>query len=226
MVHSRIIDLVLSRRKPAPLHKITLVIASSVYGPIVARHLCCHNPAMTDYNQILKDKEAALAFAKEQVAILEAQVKNLRASLEAASVKSEFELLLIHKRPTSESGAQIFTPRVALLSDAEVAPVNLGISKSGDDRQRNPKGSIRALALAVLLDGGTDKTLDEIDRSINLHAIKPVSRNSIRTLMMNLKREGLVMSPTDGVFRFVVKGEAPANSRSAEASSATESSGS
>jgi hypothetical protein len=178
---------------------------------------------MIDYNQILIDKEAALSFAKEQVALLEKQVMNLRASLEAASVKSEFELLLTRKSATSQTGTQMFAQQSPLLGSAA------GVSKAlkpASSRQRNPKGSIRALALDFLADGDNSKTLDEIDDSINRHAMKPVSRNSIRTLMMNLKREGVVNSSADGVFRIAAKGEAPADSRSAEASSATESNGS
>jgi len=95
---------------------------------------------------------------------------------------------------------------------------------NGAARMRNPKGSVKTIALSIL--NFQDKSLDEIETEINKQAPKPVSRAAVRTLMMYFKRDGKVISSGQGVFRLAQKGEALADSRSAKASNATESHGS
>lgn len=170
-----------------------------------------------DINKLIADKEADLASLKKGVAEIEAQLSNLRASLAAASEPTEFEKMLNRKFATAATGVDLF----ASPAHADIKPENL---MRGTVRMRNPKGSVKTIALSVL--NFQDKTLDDIETEINQQASKPVSRAAVRTLMMYFKRDGKVISSEQGVFRLAQKGEAPTDSRSVEASNATEFNGS
>lgn len=158
-----------------------------------------------DINQILLDKENALAFAKTEVALLEKQIDNLRASLAMMSEQTEFEKMLHEK-----AGKVVVTPTAsyAPLLSAEIPSTGSGTGVAENQRQRNAKGSVKAIALDVLT--AINQTLDQIENNINAKAYKPVSRASIRTLLMYLKQDGLVISDQPGVFRLASKGENPA----------------
>lgn len=68
----------------------------------------------------------------------------------------------------------------------------------------------------------SDTTLDEIEATVKAQVNSPVTRASLRTQMMNLKNDGFVSSAAHGMFRLTPKGEASKDSRSDEASSASE----
>lgn len=177
-----------------------------------------------DINKLIADKEGTLVILKNDVAVIERQLSNLRASLAAASEPTEFEKMLNHRAPTAVTGRDLFISPTPSYNPLAFPETNSGDVVRGSERIRNPKGSVEKIALFVLTE--QNQTLDEIEAAINKKALKPVSRAAVRTLMMYFKRDGKAVSTAPGVFRLAEKGEAPANSRSAEASSTTEFSGS
>lgn len=166
-----------------------------------------------DINQLLKAKEATLAMVKKEAAILEGQIANLRI---VASIKpTQYEKMVLekpemHVSVEDASGEEFIQPKPDGVS-----------TTSNTERVRNPKGSIKAIALEVL--ATSDQSIDKIEAGINEKAFKPVSRASIRTLLMYLKQDGVVVSEKQGVFRLAEKSENPAVTGS---SGATESDGS
>lgn len=173
-----------------------------------------------DINKLIADKEATLAILKNDVAVIERQLSNLRASLAAASEPTEFEKMLKQRSATALTGLEIFgspAPDNQPMTPAQKAPDLVW----GGARIRNPKGSVEKIALSVLTEH--DQTLDEIEAAINRKALKPVSRAAVRTLMMYFKRDGKAVSNRPGVFRLAEKGEVPTDSRSVGTSSASES---
>lgn len=171
-------------------------------------------------NQLIVDKEATLVILKNDVAVIERQLMNLKASLAAASEPTEFEKMLISKAATVATGFDLFASSSQNRGVVGHPDLNSANLINGAARMRNPKGSVKTIALSVL--NFQDKTLDEIEIEINKQAPKPVSRAAVRTLMMYFKRDGKVISSGQGVFRLAQKGEASADSRSAKASSASE----
>ena len=173
-----------------------------------------------DINKLIADKEATLIILKNDVAVIERQLSNLRASLVAASEPTEFEKMLKHRSATALTGADIFgapTPSHLSPTSPALRSIDLVLDSA---RIRNPKGSVEKIALSVLTE--QNQTLDEIEAAINIRALKPVSRPAVRTLMMYFKRDGKVISSAQGVFRLAQKGEASTDRESVEASSASE----
>jgi hypothetical protein len=177
-----------------------------------------------DINKLIADKEATLVILKNDVAVIERQLSNLRLSLAAASEPTEFEKMLKQRTPNADTGRDLFISPSPSYIPPHTPKTNDGDVARDSERIRNPKGSVEKIALSVLTE--QNQTLDEIEAAINKKALRPVSRAAVRTLMMYFKRDGKAVSSAPGVFCLAKKGEAPANSRSAEASSATESTGS
>ncbi|WP_372826852.1 hypothetical protein [Polaromonas sp.] len=183
-----------------------------------------------DIDQLITDKQDTLAKLKRAASDIEAQLVTLRAAA-AAAKPTEFELML--KKPTVSTGSEIFQPTQAnpILDPVKIVPagnekprVDLFAGVKNTERVRNPKGSVDKIARLALTQ--EKQTLDALEVTINSRAEKPVSRAAVRTLMMNLKKDGYAVSDAPGVFRLAEKGEAATDSRSVTASSATESSGS
>ena len=149
----------------------------------------------------------------------------------AAAKPTEFELML--KKPASSTGSEILQPTQPspFLDSVKIVPagsdrpkVDFFAGVKNPERVRNPKGSVDKIARLALTQ--ENQTLDALEVTINSRAEKPVSRAAVRTLMMNLKKDGYAVSDGPGVFRQAVKGEAATDSRSVTASSANESNGS
>ena len=181
-----------------------------------------------EINKLIAEKETALAILKRETATIERQLEVLRAA-DAASQPTEFELMLNDKRPTATMGSNVFEQHVnPFLTPVKITPIGLDTGhvdllpvKQKTERQRNPKGRLEKVGRSMLTN--ENHTLDGLLSAINSVMDKPVSRAAVRTLMMNLRKDGYAVSDRPGVFRQAVKGEAATNSRSVTASSATES---
>lgn len=163
----------------------------------------------------LHSKRVALDRARAEVRSLEEQVKYWENAEAMSKRVSVFERIAQQEQaqvPVSEAEVKT-TVREA----SQKAPVDLFAAP----RVRNKKGSVRSTILSAL-NTKTDTSLDEIDTALRAQVNSPVTRASLRTQMMNLKNDGFVSSAAPGLFRLTQKGEASADSRSDEASSASE----
>ncbi len=176
-----------------------------------------------DITKLITEKEVTLALLKREMTTIERQLSTLRAAA-AASEPTEFELMLISKKPTEFTGNNVFSepiktfePPVKIIPQGG-APRSFHLSENGKVtvRVRNPKGLLKKIARMVLTQ--ENQTFDALEKAINTHAEKPVSRAAVRTLMMNLKIDGYAVSDAPGVFRLAEKGEAATDSRSVTAS--------
>lgn len=156
--------------------------------------------------QTLRIKKSALAAAKAEVTLLETQIAKISELLSISFEESAFEKLQKAEKPTATPAAvnPMQNPFLSA-SSPEFAPLFTPESH----RVRNRKGSVRAAILSALT-ATRGTTLDEIEDAIKAQVSKPVTRPSLRTQMMNLKRDGIVTSEANGVFRLASKGETPA----------------
>lgn len=136
-----------------------------------------------DINKLLVDKEAALAHARQQVALLEKQVTSLRETLGMLS-PTEYEKFLSNKIE-------------AVVTDVDSA---IETAHSGKTlRRRNKKGSVQKILLEIITN--ENQTLDQIGAQVNAKTSKPVSPSVLRTHLWIMKSEGRVTSDKPGQYR-------------------------
>lgn len=168
---------------------------------------------MSDLIHILEKKKIALAAAKAEVSKLEAQIAQITDVLSLTFEETAFEKLQKTANPFNAATSTSVRNPFQSASDSQLST----LFKPETVKVRNPKGALRAAVLSALSTTHI-ATLDQIATAVTAKVPKPVTRASLRTEMMKLKREGSVLSEAAGEFRLASKSEVPSGVRTAGAS--------
>lgn len=164
-----------------------------------------------DIENIIQQKEAMLGLARAKVAELEQQIASLRIALDAIRGQDEVDHALSRKAQSqqiaasaadgvSQSRNESLPPKPASRQDEVVSQA----TPAG----RNPRGGVKN-AILDILEHGQEMDLDDIESALNSRVSNNVSRGSLRTVLMNLKNAGDIVSRKPGCFQLKQKGETP-----------------
>jgi hypothetical protein len=156
---------------------------------------------MDELNNLLAEKEHALAKAQATVSELQVQVDTLRKTL-AMMKPTAYEQFLRSSEAKPSDSPELGSPNAKSVQSVEAKQVAATPIK-------NPKGSLSPAIIELMKDGKT-RSIEETLNDVNLWLAVPSTLGSVRATLGNLKAQGHLVSASYGRYQIAgPKSEAP-----------------